>query len=161
MKNHITRTFLTAFASFTIFSASDSQAANVTLDGSGYYKFTSSARYLSSGAKQYGRYSNLGADYYRTTTISMEWVTNRSSSNSGPLSFEFWGMPYYGADTGIVLMTRSADPLRAGRYYKNRRWQGSAVFLDEYRFPELNLWESTRNGWRFRDALSFRRKNLL
>lgn len=161
MKKQIKRTILSALAASTIFSGTDAQATRVTLDGSGYYTFNSSARYYGTGAAQYGRYQNLGADYYRNTTISMEWITNRSNSNSGPLSFEYWGMPYYGADTGIVLMTRSADPLKAGRFYKNRNWRGWAVFLDEYRFPELNLWESTRSGWRFRDALSFRRDNLL
>jgi hypothetical protein len=161
MKKHITRTFLSALAATAIFSTTDAQATRVTLDGSGYYKFKSSARYYGSGVKQYGRYQNLGADYYRKTVISMEWITNRSNNNSGPLSFEYWGMPFYGADTGIVLMTRSADPLRGGRYYKNKSWEGWAIFLDEFRFPELNLWESTRRGWRFRDALSFRRDNLL
>lgn len=161
MKKYITRTLLTTLAVTALFSATDVQAAKVTLDGSGYYTFNSSVRFYGQGAKQYGRYSNLGADYYRNTTMSMEWITNRSRNNSGPLSFEYWGMPFYGADTGIVLMTRSADPLRAGSYYKNRKWTGWAVFLDEYRFPELNLWESTSRGWKFRDALSFRRDNLL
>ena len=161
MKKLIQFPILGALAATLLFSTTDTRAAQVTLDGSGYYTFNSSVRFYGMGAPQYGRYRNLGADYYRNTTISMEWITNRSQNNSGPLSFEYWGMPFYGSDTGIVLMTRSADPLRAGRYYKNRSWRGWAVFLDEYRFPEFSIWESTRNGWRFRDALSFRRDNLL
>ncbi len=161
MKKYITLTFVSTLAAAAILSSTDAQAARVTLDGSGYYTFNSSVRYYGTGAKQYGRYRNLGADYYRNTTISMEWITNRSKRNSGPLSFEYWGMPFYGADAGIVLMTRSADPLRSGRFYKNRSWRGWAVFLDEFRFPEFSIWESTRRGWKFRDALSFRRDNLL
>lgn len=161
MKQLIKRTLLTTLAATALFSASESQAAQVTLDGTGYYTFNSSVRYYGSGAKQYGRYQNLGADYYHNTTISMERITNRSRNRSGALSFEYWGMPFYGANTGIVLMTRSANPLRAKRMYTNRTWRGWAVFLDEYRFPEFNIWESTRRGWVFRDALSFRRDNLL
>lgn len=162
MKKYFTRTFLSALAATALFSTTGAQATNVTLDGTGYYTFNSSVRYYGTGAKQYGRYANLGADYYHNTTISMQWITNRSRKwQSGPLSFEFWGMPFYGANTGIVLMTRSANPLNAGRSYQNRKWSGWAIFLDQYRFPELNLWESTGKGWKFRDALSFRRKNLL
>lgn len=161
MKRQFTSAILSTLAATALLSTGEIQAARVTLDGSGYYTFNSSPRYYGMGAKQYGRYRNLGADYYRNTTISMEWITNRSKNHSGPLSFEYWGMPFYGADSGIVLMTRSANPLNAGRFYKNRSWRGWAIFLDEFRFPELNLWESTRRGWKFRDALSFRRDNLL
>ena len=139
----------------------ESQAAKVRLDGSGYYEFEPTINYYSNGVRQTGRYGNLGRDYYRKTTYSMRWITNHSGSRSGDLSFEFWGMPYYGADSGIVLMTRGLNPLNGGSYYPKLSRKGYAIYLDEYRFPELNLWEYTRSGWRFRDALSFSRDNLL
>lgn len=151
-----------AAALITLIAATpQSQATKVTLDGSGYYELGTTVKYYGGGVNQTGRYANLGADYYHKATISMQWITNRTSKKSGSLSFEFWGMPYYGATKGIVLMTRSADPLKGGSYYFEKAWKGYAIFLDEYRFPELNLWEYTRRGWKFRDALSFRRDNLL
>lgn len=161
MKNKITRTLLSLLATTAAFSAPDARAANVTLDGSGYYTFNAPARYYAWGADQSGRYSKLGADYYRSTTISMQWITNRSTSKSGPLSFELWGMPFYGADAGVVMMTRSVFALKGGKYYFEKRWTGASIFLDEVRFPEFSLWEYRPVGWRFRDALSFRRSNLL
>jgi hypothetical protein len=142
-------------------TSGESQAANVRLDGSGHYEFGPRITYFSKGLRQSGRYGNLGRDYYRETIYGMRWITNHGNSRSGELSFEFWGMPYYGADSGIVLMTRGLSRLDDGSYYHNLSVKGHAIYLDEYRFPELNIWEYTRRGWRFRDALSFRRDNLL
>lgn len=150
-----------AAATFALACSFHTHAANVTLDGSGSYRMETSIRYYGGGVKQNGRYSNLGADYYHKVSYGMDWVTNRSTNSSGPLSIEFWGMPYYGATSGIVLMTRGANPLGGGKYYYDKTWTGWKVYLDEFRFPEISLWESTRKGWRFRDALSFRRKTLL
>jgi hypothetical protein len=70
-------------------------------------------------------------------------------------------MPFYGASKGIVLMTRGLDPLKPGATRTNKRCNGYAIYLDEFRFPEINIWEYTRKGWKFRDALSFKRDNLL
>lgn len=142
-------------------SASISRAVEVVLDGYGYYKLGTKVDYLGTGTDQSGRYANLGADYYHKTVIGVQWITNKSNKNSGELSFEFWGMPYYGATKGIVLMTRSAQPLKAHRYYNDPEWTGWGIFLDEWRFPELNLWEYTKKGWKWRDALSFKKGNLL
>lgn len=142
-------------------STPKSQAVNVVLDGYGYYKLGTQIDYVGKGAEQSGRYVNLGADYYHKTTIGVEWITNKSNKNSGNLSFEFWGMPYYGATKGIVLMTRYAPALKAHNYHYDPYWKGWGIFLDEWRFPELNLWEYTKKGWQWRDALSFKRKNLL
>ena len=161
MKNTILRPLLSTLVATVLISSPRAYAASVTLEGSGSYKFTSSDYYYEYGTRQSGRYRNLGTDYYRKTTIGMDWIVNNSSYRTGPLSLEFWGMPYYGADTGIVLMTRSAGRLPADTHYRNSRWRGRSIFLDEYRFPEINIWEKTRKGWRFRDALSFRRDNLL
>lgn len=153
-----------AIAAATIlatFSSPKAEAVKVTLDGTGHYRFTSQVRYYT-GVKQSGRYKRLGADYYRKTVIGMRWVTNNSRRASRPLSIELWGMPFYGAESGIVLMTKDAGKLRAFQSYRGRKWQGWSIFLDEYRFPEINIWEAKkRRGWSFRDALSFRRDNLL
>ena len=159
----ITRNIMAATAALlTWFTTTpDSQAAKVTLDGSGFYDLGNTVKYYGGGVKQTGRYRNLGADYYHKATISMQWITNRSSKTSGDLSFELWAMRYYGATKGIVLMTRSADPIRGGSYYFEKEWRGYAIFLDEYRYPELNLWEYTQKGWKWKDALSFRQNNLL
>jgi len=70
-------------------------------------------------------------------------------------------MPYYGADKGIVLMTIGSSPLSGTSSKKDFHVDGYAVSLDAYKYPELNIWEYTRNGWKFRDALSFTRKSLL
>ena len=158
----ITRNLTAAAAALVTFMASPAgRATDVTLDGSGSYELSSRIKYYGGGVKQSGRYGNLGGDYYHKATIRMRWITNHSGNRSGDLSFEFWGMPYYGATKGIVLMTRSLDPLRGGSYYSNKGREGYAIYLDEYRYPELNLWEYTKKGWKWRDALSFKRQNLL
>ncbi len=159
----ITRNITAAIAAiFTLVATTpDSQATKVTLDGSGYYDLGREVKFYGGGVKQTGRYRNLGGDYYHKATISMQWITNRSRYVSGDLSFELWAMPFYGATKGIVLMTRSANPIKGGSYYFEKKWRGYAVFLDEYRYPELNLWEYTRKGWKWKDALSFRQNNLL
>lgn len=143
------------------FVVPEADAADVRLDGYGFYSYSSKVRYYGKGKKQGGRYSNLGADYYSSTRNGMDFLTNHSKSKSGSLSFEFWGMPYYGATSGVVLMTRGVNPLNGGRSIKNFRNSGYAVFLDEDRYPELSLWEFTRQGWKFRDALSFTTKDRL
>lgn len=159
----ITRNFTTAAAALIalIGTNPETRAANLTLDGSGFYELGHKVRHSTEGVSQSGRYSSLTGAYYRRTTIGMEWITNNSRSRSGKLSFEFWGMPYYGATSGVVLMTRSVGALSGGHFYETIERNGHAVFLNEYRFPELNLWEHTRNGWKFRDALSFEQNNLL
>lgn len=148
---------LAALVSFTPAAG----AAKVTLDGSGSYSLSGKWKYYRQGTKQSGRYLNLGEDYYRQASIRMQFITNRSRSTSGSISFELWALRYYGATSGIVLMTRGADPLRGGYYYTNRTFSGHSVFLDEVRYPELSLWEFTNRKWIFRDALSFRYRDLL
>lgn len=144
--------------------APQAEAAKIRLDGSGYYQLGTKIQFRPAGAKQTGRYRNLGGDYYHTCQIGMDWITNRSNNSTGPLSFELWAMPYYGANKGIVLFTRSLKKLRGGGYYTNPSRKGRAIFLDRRRFPEINIWEKKtwgRRNWKFRDALSFRRKDLL
>lgn len=140
----------------------NAQATDVTLDSAGFYDLSDSDQYFPlSGPRQSGRYNRLGDDYYRSAEIGVDFITNHSYKRSGSLSFEFWGMPFYGATSGIVLMTRGVSPLYARDFYSDVVRGGQAISLDERRFPELSLWEYTLNGWRFRDALSFRRANYL
>ncbi len=148
------------FATFgTVF---ESQATDLTLDGSAFYQLGRRITYYGGGGpNQSGRYGSLGSDYYHKATIGSRWITNHSNSRSGDLSFELWAMRYYGATNGIVLMTRGLNPLPGGSYYSRVERSGHAIFLDRFRFPELNLWEFTRNGWKWRDALTFTRKDLL
>ena len=161
MKSLLTSLTVAVAASFA-FVAPQANAAKITLDGSGYYELGTRFKFYSGGVKQSGRYQRLGSDYYHKAVIGMDWITNRSRSRSGYLSFELWAMPYYGAKRGVVLMTRGLDPLRGGSYYFERAREGYAIFLDRRRFPEINIWELTnRRGWQFRDALSFRRKDVL
>lgn len=137
------------------------QAANITLDGYGFYKLAYADSYLRGGAKQTGRYRNLGADYYRKAEIGMNYASNNSSTRSGDLSFELWALPYYGATSGPILMTSGLRSLKGGQFYRNLRSRGLAISLDEYQFPDLSIWEYTFSGWVFRDSLTFSYKDLL
>lgn len=143
-------------------SAERSAAADVTIDGSGFYNARKKVTFRGNGARQAGRYGNFGPDFYRHNRYGVQWLTNRSFQRSGRLSLEFWGMPFYGATEGVVLMTRQVPRIGPGRTQRNVRRQGAALFLDEVRFPEISVWEfRSRGGWVFRDALSFRRSTVL
>jgi hypothetical protein len=150
---------LAAIALFTAAALPEAKATDVTLDGYGFYSLAHRlAFHPEPGLWQSGRKPYLGGGYYRKAEIGMDFITNRSTRRSGELSFELWAMPYYGATSGVVLMTKGLDSLGGGRSYRDRSPDGFAVLLDRRRFPELNLWEFTRKGWKFRDALSFPRK---
>lgn len=162
MKSIITQLSTCALAMVALITtASETRAAKVTLDGYGSYSLSKTVKYYGSGGpSQSGRYRKLGSDYYKSAVIRMDFVTNRSTSKSGDLSFELWAMPYYGATSGIILMTRSIDPISADRSKSNISKDGKAISLDARRFPEFNLFEYTRYGWKSRDYLSFSRKVL-
>lgn len=138
-----------------MFQSSTAVAADVTLEGFGYYELGNRTSYYRYGTAQRGRYSNLGAGYYRTSEIGMDEVANHSNSRSGSLSFELWALPYYGATSGTVLMTQQLSPLWGGYSHIDIASYGRALSLNRYRYPELNLYEFTRYGWQWRDALSF------
>jgi len=144
-----------------IFQSSTARAADVTLEGFGYYELGSRASYYRYGTAQRGRYSNLGAGYYSTSEIGMEEVANHSISRSGSLSFELWALSYYGATSGTVLMTQQLGPVWGGYSYLDVSSFGRALSLNRYRYPELNLYEYTRYGWRWRDALPFGYRELM
>lgn len=162
MKSTI-RTFTAATAAIItlITSLPETKAADVTLDGAGYYNLATRTQFYPTGAAQSGRFTNLGRDNYHRANMGVDWMSNNSGVSSGSLSFEFWGMPFYGARRGIILMTKSVWALAPYRYHSSLSVSGNAVFLNAYRYPELNLWEYTRKGWKFRDSLTFRRNNLL
>jgi hypothetical protein len=135
---------------------SGAKAADLELGGYGTVSESPYEGYSYYGARQTGRYRNLGEGYYRRTTIRVDGIRNYSSGRSGALSFELWAMPYYGADNGFVLMTTNASSV----YGLSTKWNvyrtGNKVALDDYAFPELNLWEYNRGfGWGFRDNLTF------
>ncbi len=155
---------ITAVAAVLVAVASSipqSQAANIRLRGSGYFELGNYDTFSRYGKEQSGRYDNLGRDYYHKTEYGMDYVTNASGFRSGSLSYEFWAMPYYGAESGIVLMTRGLSRLAGNESYVDLYKYGWGVSLDRYRYPEQNIWEYTSSGWRFRDSLSFTRKTLL
>ncbi len=140
----------------------ESQAAKIRLDGYGYYANKANVNYFSNPPPgQSGRYSSLGADYYHKLSYQMDFITNHSNKKSGSLSYEFWAMPYYQATTGIVVMTRGLKQFKAYQSVLNLKRSGLAVSLDRKRFPEMNIWEYTNKGWKFRDALSFAYKDWL
>lgn len=136
-------------------AAPAANATRVTLNGAGEYELGTVERYYSPGPRQSGRYRTLGSDYYHSAGIGMERIKNSSARRSGDMSFEFWAMRYYDSTTGIVLMTKGVPSLPANTHYSDVWKTGKAVFIDRYRFPELNLWEFTTDGWKFRDYLKF------
>ena len=157
MKSIIHKLIAAAVAvSATGFVAPEARAADLRLEGYGYYEVANYVRFYAKPPKQGGRFNKFrGGDYYHKAEIGMDFLTNYSNSRSGDLSFEFWAMPYFGATKGIILMTEGLSPIRANRSFRNLTGEGYAIDLDRRRFPELNLWEYTRKGWKFRDALSF------
>lgn len=144
-----------------MFQITTAKAADVTLEGSGYYELGNRTSYYRYGTAQSGRYANLGAGYYRTGEIGIDEVANNSYSRSGSLSFELWALPYYGATSGTVLMTQQLSPLSGGYSYDYVASFGRPLSLNRYRYPELNLYEYTRYGWKWRDALSFSFRELM
>lgn len=140
----------------------EANAANLKLEGYGYYKLSNTVKYYANPPKQGGRYYKFkGGDYYHKATIGMDYLTNYSNSSSGDLSFEFWAMSYYGATKGIILMTEGLSPIRANRSFGDLIGSGYAIDLDTKRYPDINIWEYTRKGWTFRDALTFDYKTWL
>lgn len=161
MKTIASRVACAAMSCTAIIQSFTAKAADVRLEGFGYYELGSRADYYRFGTKQSGRYSNFGTGYYRKSEIGMDELTNNSSSRSGSLSFELWSLSYYGATWGTVLMTRQFDPLWGGYSYADAASFGQARSLNRYRYPELNLYEYTRYGWKWRDALSFSFRDLM
>ena len=162
MKSIIQQSIAVAAVMFTVAgSVPESQAANMRLNGSGYYWLSDWEVFSNGGKEQSGRYKNLGRDYYHKVEYGIDYVANNSYSSSGSLSYEFWAMPYYGATSGIVLMTRKLGAF-SSRESKEDVWKnGYAISLNRNRFPEQSLWELTRSGWKFRDVLTFSRKAYL
>jgi hypothetical protein len=163
MKSIIQQITSIAAVLFTVaVSAPESQAANIRLKGSGYYRLGSYYVFSHGGKEQSGRYSYLGTDYYHKIEYGMDYITNTSGYKSGSLSYEFWALPYYGATSGIVLMTRGLGPLSSGARYINLYKNGWGISLNLYRYPEQNIWEYMGGGsWKFRDSLAFSKKTLL
>ena len=137
------------------------RSSNVTIDGSGFTDLNSSVRYFGGEVKQSGRFTSLGINHYRKAEFGVKWISNRSPHRTGNLGIELWAMPYYGADQGVVLMSRAVEPLAGAAYYFREEWKGFAILLRQKRFPEINLWEHTRKGWKWPDKLSLKQARWL
>jgi len=137
------------------------KAADLALRGYGSVNESAYEGYSYYGASQSGRYRNLGAGYYRRTTIGVDGIRNYSNTSSGSISFELWAMPYYGATSGTVLMTTNAGTVS----WLSTKWNvyrtGNKMSYDDYAFPELNIWEFTNRGWGFRDNITFSRNRWM
>lgn len=140
---------------------SGAKAADLELRGYGSVSESPFETYSRFGAAQDGRYRNLGAGYYRRTTIGVDGIRNYSIPSSGSLSFELWAMPFYGASSGTVLMTTNAGTVFGRATKWNVIRTGNKMSFDGFAFPELNLWEFTRSGWGFRDNITFSRKRWM
>ena len=158
MKTAKVRFGIALVAMVSMFGGSSvAKAADLALRGYGSVSESAYEGYSYSGAAQNGRYQNLGAGYYRRTTIGVDGIRNFSNSSSGSISFELWAMPYYGATSGTVLMTTNAGTVSRLSTKWNVYRTGNKLSYDGYAFPELNIWEYTSRGWRFRDNITFSR----
>ena len=157
MKHIITKLIAVAVAlAATGVAVPEAKAAKLRLEGYGFFEVSNYVRFYAKPPRQGGRFDRFrGGDYYHRAEIGMDYLTNFSNRRSGDMSFEFWAMPYYGATSGIILMTEGLSPIRANRSFPDLRGSGYAIDLDRRRFPELSLWEYTRRGWKFRDVLTF------
>ncbi len=159
----ITNTLIAASSMLLSISGTTPQAtaANLTLDGNGYYELGNSEFYLRRGAGQSGRYSNLGKSYYQDSEMGISRITNNSFTRSGSMSFELWAKPFYSSTSGIIMMTRGFSPLSGAFNYPSVASYGVALSLRQWRFPELNLYERGRRNWEWRDALTFSKSDYL
>lgn len=137
------------------------KAADLDMRGYGSVNESAYETYSYYGASQSGRYRNLGEGYYRRTTIGVDGIRNYSGYRSGSISFELWAMPYYGATSGTVLMTTNAGTVYGFSTKLNVYRTGNKMAYDGYAFPELNIWEYTSRGWRFRDNIAFSRNRWM
>ena len=147
-------TAILTVAGLVSFAPTESQAADLALEGGGSYVLGDTYRYYGKGKKQSGRYSNRGSGYYQSARISMDRVTNYSEYRSGAMSFELWATDYYDATSGIVVMTTGLNRLKANRFYNGVSRGGFGLYLDDYYYPQLNLFEYV-GSWAWRDVLVF------
>jgi hypothetical protein len=157
MKTIAKNLFAAAIAFITLSAAApQAQATDVVLQGYSSYNLGAVKTYRAGGAAQSGRYTNLGRGYYRSSHIYVDRVTNRSTTTrSGSLSMELWAMPFYGASYGATLVTSGLGQLNRNSYFYNVNRYGSALFLNSYRIPEMNLFEYTNRGWGHRSTIRF------
>ena len=139
-------------------SIPQARSADMRLEGEGYYKLTDRSKFFQEGVEQSGRYRNLGRDFYRQVEYGIDFIGNDSDKRSGSLSYELWALPFYGSTSGIILMTRGIQSIPGRSSIDGVVRTGYGVSLNKRRFPEQSLWEYTRKGWKFRDALSFTSK---
>lgn len=160
----ITHLLAAAVALAGVFAvAPEAKASKITLDGEFHYKLASKIKFYSkqTAPRQSGRYRNLKKGYYHDVAYGCDFITNNSGNRSGDLSFELWAMPYYGANAGPIIRTTGKDPLKGGKSYTTYTSHGQGISIGKSAFPDINVWEFTRDGWIFRDAYTFKRSNYM
>ena len=162
MKLHLHTTLITIAGCWLSVSVQNSSAATLDISGTSRYYQSGYSYYYPGGAWQSGRASNLGGGTYREGNIRVSRIDNLTSGGrSGTLSLEFWAMPYYGAQSGYIKMTRRMNPLYGGYYYYSIYRSGWMRMANQWRWPEFNLYEYTTSGWRWRDDVLFSSRGYL
>ena len=132
------------------------QATDVNLEGYWRYFLQGARTYFPYGTSQSGRYSNLGAGYYRYGYISGGRISNRDSYRSGSLSLEFWQLDYYASGSGRIMFTRGFGPLYSNYYYPSVSKSGYFRSPNRWGYGKLVLTEYAGNGrWQAVDRINF------
>lgn len=146
---------LIPLAATLVCAASTAEASKIRFRGPANYELGTRITYRD-GAYQSGRYDSLGSGYYHSGNIGMRWIDNRSFVRSGPLSFEFWALPYVGASSGPILATSSAPRILGGSSLYDLQKHSPTLYIERRRFPDINIWEwRAASGWSFKDSFTF------
>lgn len=113
-------------------------------------------------SQESGRYPDLGRNYYRTATIGCKAISNTSKTGrSGQLSFEYWALPYLGADTGKPLMSVLLPSLKSGKKVSNLSKLNFAGYYNAYGYIQLRLYEMSGGTWVLRASKNIGNRQLL
>lgn len=146
---------------FTTILPEDASAARIRLAGRQSYELSSNVRYYSDPPRMEGRFRRLGRGYYHHGEIRSEFIDNRSRRDSGDLSYELWALRYIGANSGPILSTQAVGSIDGYDSREDVSRDCRTKFINRRRFPDINIWEDTFDGWKFRDAFTFGYKDLL
>lgn len=149
-----------AAMAFTL-AAPSAEAAKIRFEGPASYDLATRVKYRAKAPAQSGRYRTLGRGYYHAGTIGMRWIDNRSAKISGPLSFEFWALRFVGANSGPILSTSAVKRISGFDSFYDVRKSSYTLYIDRFRFPDINIWERRDGRWNFRDAFTFRFRDHL
>ncbi len=152
------KTFILVIALLTTFSVNRIQATDVALEGYWSASINNSRSYSYYGYSMSGRYSRMGAGYYRYGRISGGDITNNDyySYYSGSLSLEFWRLSYYGGTSGSIMFTRGYSGLSSGYFYSGVYQSGYFRSPGRYGYGDISLSEYDY-GWYEVDDIPFSR----